>query len=74
MTAVRTSARTLVALVAAVALMVAVVLMSFAASSSVDRAGNSWHIKSNQAGNSWHIKSTPTTLAGNSWHLKAATQ
>jgi hypothetical protein len=71
MTAVRTPIRTLIALVAAVALMLAVALLSLAASSSVDRAGTSWHIKSTQAGTSWHVKGG-ATLAGTSWHVRAA--
>jgi hypothetical protein len=69
MTAVRTSTRTLIALVAALALMTAIALMSFAAS-SVDRAGATWNKSSHQAGATWNKS---RVVAGATWNLVSPT-
>ena len=63
MTALTTSARTLIALFAAMALMFVVVLATVTATSS-DHAASTWH--KNSAASTWH-----STVAASTWNQVA---
>jgi hypothetical protein len=63
MTAARITARSLIALSAAMALMLAVVLATFSAASS-DHAASTWHKVS--AASTWH--KAPTAADASTWH------
>lgn len=67
MTAVRITARSLIALFAAMALMLAVVLATFSAASS-DHAASTWHKLS--AASTWH--NVTTSRDASTWHNVSA--
>jgi predicted cupin superfamily sugar epimerase len=78
MTAVRITARSLIALFAAMALMLVVVLATFSAASS-DRAASTWHKVS--AASTWHsVTGSPdastwhNVSAASTWHSVTAAQ
>ena len=71
MTAVRTSIRTFVALLAVAALMLLALLISGAAPFGSDQASTTWH-KSPQASTTWHVKGG-TLLASTTWHMVGPT-